>query len=260
LEQEDESKQLSLESLGKKIEFYRSRLQEEVSSDRSTSNKAQLSKHYHDILMVAAKAKETIAVAKRELKEECAFFKTKMEKTLELLKMKLAEESKKRKLMEHNMERVRKELVYYQGAANEFNSNQLANFSFRGTEHHKQFLGSNEFDSFKLKEALGGMKESSGKKKLEHTPVVAKDRFAFENKENRSVSNFGYSGTNFYQPQQELKTVSKGAKSKEEEQDKEDYDLRIIERESMEISKRIQQLRSRDNNVLKERNVNSHHN
>ena len=260
MEQEDESKQLTLESLGKKIEFYRSRLQEEVSSDRSTTNKAQLSKHYHDILMVAVKAKEIISISKRELKEECAFFKTKMEKTMELLKMKLAEEGKKRKLMEHNMERIRKELVYYQNAANEFNSNQLANFSFRGTENNKQFLGSNEFDSFKLKEALGGMKESSGKKKFEHTPVVSKEKYVFENKENRPVSNFGQSGTSFYQPQLEMKTVSKGVKSKEEDQDKEDYDLRIIERESMEISKRIQQLRSRDNNVLKERNINSHHN
>jgi len=231
-----------------------------VSSDRSTTNKAQLSKHYHDILMVANKAREIISISKRELKEECAFFKTKMEKTMELLKMKLAEEGKKRKLMEHNMERIRKELVYYQNAANEFNSNQLANFSFRGTENNKQFLGSNEFDSFKLKEALGGMKESSGKKKFEQTPAVSKEKYVFENKENRPVSNFGQSGASFYQPQLEMKTVSKGVKSKEEDQDKEDYDLRIIERESMEISKRIQQLRSRDNNVLKERNINSHHN
>lgn len=105
-----EELKLQVEQLAKSNNFYRSAMSQESSRHAMSEVKAQLARRAHEVLQATKTLKEMVAIAKRELKDD--FFQVKVQKNIEIFKMKMSEEIQTKKFLEQSVARYKKELAF----------------------------------------------------------------------------------------------------------------------------------------------------
>lgn len=105
-----EELKLQVEQLAKSNNFYRSAMSQESSRHAMSEVKAQLTRRAHEVLQATKTLKDMVAIAKRELKDD--FFQVKVQKNIEIFKMKMSEEIQTKRFLEQSVARYKKELAF----------------------------------------------------------------------------------------------------------------------------------------------------
>ena len=260
--------------MAKAIDFYKCKLQTETRKEGHNPKKADmLRRKAQEMMLAVGQMRDALITMRRDIKDE--FFKVKIQKSAEILKMRISEELKNKKIAEQNCDRLKKELTFFQTPMPDFNSNALPNsMSFRGQLSEKEknmsltnrlgMLQTDEFDAEKLglkkdHDSIGGNANLRGSYHLSPIslhPIPPSEHSSC--KDSKSASTHSGLSTPVRLPLSQLpsssnlllqkdptKTLVKAQThaSSRVDLDKENLDLKLIEKESQEITKRIEKLR-----------------
>ena len=251
LETTNEDLRLQIDQLSKANSFYKSSLSQEGVNKSVRQHNTLLLKQAQQILAATKALREQIYTAKRELKDE--FFHVKIQKNLEIFKMKMTEEFQRRKFLEQSVQRYKKELSFTNKTAESSLSSMVTPIStnLRSLETE---MDSKTFQSrmstkspAKRVTSLSELSINLLPPKLHLMSLSSATRTSDTNKENVSVVNLVNTPIKKGDLTGIRETDKTVGKSKPELDDK--LDLKAIELETLEITKRIERLRGGISNV-----------
>jgi hypothetical protein len=109
-ESSSEDLRLQVDQLNKNISFYKSTISQQTDKHAASQRQLQLARMAQEILTATNGLKALLLTTRRELKDD--FFTVKIQKCIEIFKMKMSEEVQRRKFLEQTVQRYKKELSY----------------------------------------------------------------------------------------------------------------------------------------------------